>query len=572
MLPNTENAMQRISKLTSRPNSNSNSKTKTKNIVSIRASELDEDILDSYEGTFTSSEFQNMYATTTTGVGMNDRSQTEYKCIYAIEDELYINGLPETFDVRKYTGGNENMCNINICVYRICKGNNAFPYLQYKLMLDQQKNTLKFPTFTHRFDATDDSSNSNSDIEFMQTKFMKRANENVMKWYSGISSDNLEFKGIYHYNPVSTGEVIDSIHPSFSADMDGGKPRKKKYNNRKKYYNKKERRYLDKQLEERDSESNSNSNSESDSQSSSENDSYTSSGSDNDTYSERSFSKHNTIKKEALYLFYQDTTFYEYDTIPIEVTHGSEWWWVCIHEIFNSRRVLYNKVGKNVNLLFKSEPTALFLMNERGNIYETPHVLYKGLPEHVSLDEMRCFGPRKDIDDNNISSYRKKNHMEKNINEVLLHGSHFYFYEFCDSIRGACYTYDDVTRKYEKNKSQHGQYIFRYVVFLGKMKTLVFDTGNGTNHLSINNACMTREVNWPTEGYHSICHGKYTLRKGGGKESDTDLKSKYLYSAFSVSDPHRFISLTYHRVDSNSIPPDIETIFKRNFRYAIKIK
>jgi len=61
MLPNTENAMQRISKLTSRPNSNS--KTKTKNIVSIRASELDEDILDSYEGTFTSSEFQNMYAT-----------------------------------------------------------------------------------------------------------------------------------------------------------------------------------------------------------------------------------------------------------------------------------------------------------------------------------------------------------------------------------------------------------------------------------------------------------------------------------------------------------------------------
>jgi len=154
----------------------------------------------------------------------------------------------------------------------------------------------------------------------------------------------------------------------------------------------------------------------------------------------------------------------------------------------------------------------------------------------------------------------------------LLHGSHFYFYEFCDSIRGACYTYDDVNRKYEKNKSQHGQYIFRYVVFLGKMKTLVFDTGNGTNHLSINNACMTREVNWPTEGYHSICHGKYTLRKGGGKESDTDMKSKYLYSAFSVSDPHRFISLTYHRVDSNSIPPDIETIFKRNFRYAIKIK
>ncbi len=400
MLPNTENAIQRMSKLTSRSNSNSNSKTE--NIVSIRASELDEDILDSYEGTFTSSEFQNMYATTTTGVGMNDRSQAEYKCIYAIEDELYVNGLPETFDVRKYTGGNE--CNINICVYRICKGNNAFPYLQYKLMLDQQKNTLKFPTFTHRFDSSDDSSNSNSGMEFMQTKFMKRANDNVMKWSSGISSDNLEFKGIYHYNPLFAGEVIDSIHPSFSADMDGGKP-------------------------------------------------------------------------------------------------------------------------------------------------------------------------RKNIDDNNISSYRKKFHMEKNINEVLLHGSHFYFYEFCDSIRGACYTYDDVTRKYEKNNSQDGQYIFRYVVFLGKMKTLIFDTGNGTNHLSINNACMTREVNWPIEGYHSICHGKYTLRKGGGKETrDSELKSKYLYSAFSVSDPHRFILLTYHRVDAKSIPPDIETIFEKKSRYAIRIK
>jgi hypothetical protein len=554
MLPNTGKAMQRISKLTSRSASNS----KTKNIVSIRSSELEEDILDSYEGTFTSSEFQNMYSTTTTGVGvgMNDRGASEYKCIYAIEDELYTSGLPETFNLRNYTT-NSNMCNVNICIYRICKGNNMFPFLQYKLMLDVNKKSLIFPSFAYKFDSTDDVSNSKSDIDFMQTGFMRRANASVMKWSSGASSDNLEFKGMYHYNPTVTSETVESIHPSFSSDMDGGKPRRKiqKYN-KYKYYKKKEEMSLDQPLEERDDSS------------SSDTDSSSSSSYDDDIDP-----THQKIKKEALYLFYQDTTDYEPESISNELMEGSHWWWTCIHELFNTRRVLYNKVGKNVNVLFKSEPTALFLMNERGNIYETPHVLYKGLPEYVSMDEMRLFGPRKEIDDNNISSSRKKFLMEKNVNEILLHGSHFYFYEFCDAVRGACYTYDEVSKRYDKNNSREGQYIFRYVVFLGKMKTLMFDTGNGTNHLSINNACMTREVSWPLEGYHSIYHGNYRIRKEGVKEANDTLdRSKYLYSAFSVSDPHRFIGLTYHQVDTKSIPYDIETIFKKKSKYVIKIK
>lgn len=516
MLPNTRNTIQRIRKLTSAKESESL-------IIS------DSDPSTKYEGTFTSNDFQSMYTSTNTnstsngtnGIDENDRYIDEYKYSYPFEDELNATGLPDTFEP------GSKLCTVNVCIYRICKGSHTFPYLQFKLKLDSKKNKqLAFPTFTHRFT----SSESNSS-DFMTSSCMKRANEIVMV---GTDTDTIEFKGVYHHKP----RISHTMHPQSGywdkdtdkdtgTGMDGGKRARAKDNKNK---NK---------------------------------DTGTSDdGSDGSDYSD---SFHDESPDGSLYLIYQDTSYPDEDARPIKLAFNCEWWWACVHEIFNTKCILYRTIGYNVTALFKSEPSALFLMNEKGVIYETPHVLYKGLPEHISLDEMVAFGPRKNVDDNNVSTARKKNHAETNINELFIHGSYYYLYEFCNAMRGACYTYDDETNQYNKNKRDK-YYMFRYIAFLGKMKTVIFDTNGSTNHTSINNAHMMREIKWPGTGYNSVYHGKYNLSKQkqkGGRHND-------MAPVFSIADPHRFNALSYHELDPATVPADIELLFKKNA--VVKLK
>lgn len=530
MLPNTRNTIQRIRKLTSAKDSESL-------IVS------DSDSSTKYEGTFTSNDFQSMYTSIDSSNSnskingtnsIDDRHIDEYKYSYPFEDELNATGLPDTFEP------GSKLCTVNVCIYRICKGSHTFPYLQFKLKLDSKKNKLAFPTFTHRFTSSDSNSS-----DFMMSNCMKRANDIVMV---GADTDTIEFKGVYHYKP----RMSHTIHPQSGywdtdmdmdkdTDMDGGKRvRAKKYKNKH-----------DESISSTRSSSSDASSDGSDSSSSS--------------YSE----SRDESPDGALYLIYQDTSYPDEDARPTKLSFNSEWWWTCVHEIFNTKCIMYRTrtIGYNVTALFKSEPSALFLMNEKGVIYETPHVLYKGLPEHISLDEMAAFGPRKNVDDNNVSTARKKNLAETNINELFIHGSYYYLYDFCNAMRGACYTYDDETNQYVKNKRDK-HYMFRYVVFLGKMKTVIFDTNGSTNHTSINNAHMMREIKWPGTGYNSVYHGKYKLSKQ--KQKQKGARHKDLAPVFSIADPHRFNALSYHELDPATVPADIELLFKKNAVVRIK--
>ena len=520
MLPNTRNTIQRIRKLTSAKDSESH-------IIS------DSDPRTKYDGTFTSNDFQSMYKPTdnsnsnsSTNSMNDDRYIDEYKYSYPFEDELNATGLPDTFEP------GSKMCTVNVCIYRVCKGSHMFPYIQYKLKLDSKKNKLIFPSFTHRFVSSDSTSS-----DFMMSSCMKRANDIVMV---GADTDTIEFKGVYHYKPRASSHAI---HPSVysDTDMDGGKRArvKKNKNNTK-----------NKDIDISDDSSDSSDSSYSDSDSDSKSDPH-----------------------GSLYLIYQDTSYPDEDARPIKLSFNSEWWWTCIHEIFNTKCVLYRTrtMGYNVTTLFNAEPSALFLMNEKGVIYETPHVLYKGLPEHISLDEMVAFGPRKNVDDNNVSTARKKILAETNINELFIHGSYYYLYDFCNAIRGACYTYDNETNKYIKNKHDK-YYMFRYVAFLGKMKTVVFDTNGTTNHTTINNAHMLREIKWPADGYHSVYHGKYKLlnTKQQQQQQQKLARHKDMSPVFSIADPHRFNALSYHELDPATVPADIESLFKKNA--VVKIK
>ncbi len=523
MLPNTRNTIQRIRKLTSAKDSKSL-------IIS------DSDPNTKYEGTFTSNDFQSMYTSTTTDSNstnsMNDdRYIDEYKYSYPFEEELNATGLPDTFEP------GSKLCTVNVCIYRICKGSHTFPYLQFKLKLDSKKNKqLAFPTFTHRFTSSDSNSS-----DFMMSSCMKRANDIVMV---GADTDTIEFKGVYHYKPRASPHTIHPSSGYWDTDMDGGKRARAKNNK-----NKNKNKNKDTGTSDDGSDGGSDSSDSSDSSSSSYSDSF-----------------HDESPDGSLYLIYQDTSYPDEDARPMKLAFNCEWWWACVHEIFNTKCILYRTIGYNVTALFKSEPSALFLMNEKGVIYETPHVLYKGLPEHISLDEMAAFGPRKNIDDNNVSTARKKIHAETNINELFMHGSYYYLYDFCNAMRGACYTYDDETNQYIKNKRDK-HYMFRYIVFLGKMKTVMFDTNGSTNHTSINIAHMTREIKWPGAGYNSVYHGKYKLSKPKQKEA---ARHKDMAPVFGIADPHRFNALSYHELDPATVPADIELLFKKNA--VVKIK
>jgi hypothetical protein len=516
MLPNTRNTIQRIRKLTSAKDSES---------LIISDSDPSTNNGKSHEGTFTSNDFQSMYTSTTADSGsnsINDRYIDEYKYSYPFEDELNATGLPDTFEP------GSKLCDVNICIYRICKGSHTFPYIQFKLKLDSKKNKLAFPTFTHRFTSSDSNSS-----DFMMSSCMKRANDIVM---ADTDTDTIEFKGVYHYKPRASSHTIHPPSVYWDKDLDGGKRARAKNNKNK---------------------NKDNGSSSSDDGSDSSSNSY----SDSDSF-------HDESPDGSLYLIYQDTSYPDEDARPMKLAFNCEWWWACVHEIFNTRCILYRTIGYNVTALFNSEPSALFLMNEKGVIYETPHVLYKGLPEHISLDEMVAFGPRKNVDDNNVSSARKKIHAETNINELFIHGSYYYLYDFCNAMRGACYTYDDETNQYVKNKRDK-HYMFRYIVFLGKMKTVMFDTNGSTNHTPINNAHMMREIKWPGAGYNSVYHGKYKLSKPKQKQKGS-ARHKDMAPVFSIADPHRFSALSYHELDPATVPADIELLFKKNA--VVKIK
>jgi hypothetical protein len=385
-------------------------------------------------------------------------------------------------------------------------------------MLDPKKRQLVFPSFSFQFKSTSGSESESG--AFSNTGCVKRANEYITQWFKGDASDSIEFRGVYHFQKRGT-----------ASHTSGGKRKRK-------------------QPPAADDGSHSDSSSSSSSYSD-----------DNDLDAPKNgvYESH-----ESLYLVYEDIVCGGEDDAPIRMPFKSEWWWACVHEIFNTRRILFHRMGRNVTSLFENEPSALFLMNDAGDVYETPQVLYKGRPEEVSLDEMRVFGPRKCIDDNNVSASRERTLASKNINEILMHGSQYYFYEFCDAMRGACYTYDDRSNIY--NKMRTGPCcMFRYVVFLGKVKTIMFDTDGATNHDRITRAHMFRELEWPMVGYNSIYHGKYKLHSsspasgGGGRKRGGGV---ILYPAFSVVDVNRFIGASYHEVDPATIPDDINLMLK----------
>lgn len=247
----------------------------------------------------------------------------------------------------------------------------------------------------------------------------------------------------------------------------------------------------------------------------------------------------------ACYLIYEETITKERYKMLLQtelknMKSNENWWWACSHEIFNKGMVLIFPVSSVVRGLFTSYPLIMFLADKNGFTHETPTILYTGYTEGSSLQEIRLLGPRKLTDDNNIAN---PNTIRRNVNENRMYGTQYYFYELDDVYRTACYTYDSSKHKYKKLSDPH---IFRYAVFLGITKVILFDTDNTTTHVSINGVNAFHDTKWTIEGFESIFHGKYV----------SNAHQSELSPVFSVFDNSQFTALSCHEVDASTVPSD----------------
>ena len=247
----------------------------------------------------------------------------------------------------------------------------------------------------------------------------------------------------------------------------------------------------------------------------------------------------------SVYLIYEevvDKTQYDkllHEPVPLS-TSDDAWWWACCYEIFNHKRILFHVIHSSVLQLFESAPTIMFLYDsETGYILEAPHVLYSGITEGSTLEEMALLGPRKLMDNptTDISI--------KDKNEHRMYGTQFYFHELDNAFRSACYTYDPKKNKYAKRLES---YLFRYVVFLGITHVTIMDTDNTTMHKSIDSLVSHQNTTWCSEGYNSIYHGRYDILKHRNENF------KFLEPVFCVCDNDRIITLSYHKVDASTVP------------------
>ena len=249
-----------------------------------------------------------------------------------------------------------------------------------------------------------------------------------------------------------------------------------------------------------------------------------------------------------LYAIYEDTEMGSKTSTKPD-TANDEWWWGCVHEIMNRNKILSIDVHATVVELFEHVPSIMFLYDANtGDKMETPHILYSGITEGSSVDEMVLIGPRK-LTDNTFSN--DANSLSAiDPNDRRIYGSQYYLYEYENVFRSACYTTHDATIKAEYVKRVDSPHVFRYAVFLGNTSASVFDTNNTTTNPSMDGFREYFNTSWQSKGCNSIHHGEYVIPAHKRIRS----KSSRILPVFCVCNIERIVKLSHYRINPKSVP------------------
>ena len=138
------------------------------------------------------------------------------------------------------------------------------------------------------------------------------------------------------------------------------------------------------------------------------------------------------------------------------ISRNQATWWVTIHEICNSKRVLNFPIHKSVTSIFYKNPTLIHLYDKQNNPIETPTIVFFG-NYHKLLPIVAVFGQR------NLQRAPQ--------------GPNFYFGTYNSAVRYAAWTplYKTHTHHILKIAREDGRFeqggIVRFALFLGKFNT-----------------------------------------------------------------------------------------------------
>ena len=231
---------------------------------------------------------------------------------------------------------------------------------------------------------------------------------------------------------------------------------------------------------------------------------------------------------EQLFLFFD---LQEGNDISIAVVNykdrNQELWWALIDEICNSRKVITFPIHHSVYLTFYSNPALIYLMDKNKRL-PIPKVGYYG--------NYYKFIPI-------IAALGGQNSLRGQLSNTEL----FYFSTFRKAIRYGAWSplYQERIAYNKKITDIDGRYykggIVRFALFMEKYLVPIDDAYEKIGTM------LSHPANWK-KSYDSIFIG--SIDYDGVK---LDINPEYI-----LTDPDQYLSLSYHMIDMDSVPPNWE--------------
>ena len=263
----------------------------------------------------------------------------------------------------------------------------------------------------------------------------------------------------------------------------------------------------------------------------------------------RKFKNHNKLGfiqvEDKVYLFYKYQYKYHF---PHLFLRNEKMWWGTIDEICNKKKILNFPIHQSVTDLFYTNRQLIYLYQKNGLRYDTPTVAYFG-EFFKKLPSIVLFGQRQ-------------------TGSKMLHGTNYYFGSYKTAIRFGGWTLRYTSKRIENITiaDEFGKYtqggVIRYVLFLGKMKTLlnqpmdkkiVYDNSryinkniksNDMSHIMPISKVLDYDGLWAFD-HHSLYYGRTRLIHGYPYRSTP---------TFVTQSYNQNYALTIHKIDMSTLP------------------
>ena len=254
---------------------------------------------------------------------------------------------------------------------------------------------------------------------------------------------------------------------------------------------------------------------------------------------------------ERIILFYESK--YEENIHGLQfMNKDSNIWWGTVSEIFNYNSILYFKINNTVIKTFSNNPNIMQIF-ENNKLIETPVICYYGGHSTI-ISYISIFGLKK----SNITSR---------------FGPYYYFTDYKNSMRYACYSYNFSSQELENGTqltlNEKGKYnkggVVRFIIFVGAIKVFMKRDKPDESVMSEfmakksefdNKTIQFRDCDgkW-TENYDCAYNGEYKIELNNNEKRQLEVR-------WCIHDYNKQIPLSYQYIDMNSVPDEYDINYK----------